>query len=146
MSSLILSIEDEPYVTEVIEQTLTFGGFEVVSVGDAERAIKFLQERTPDLILLDLMLPDIDGYSFCEVVRLTSKNRKIPIMIVSGCLSEEAEALGLKMGARDYLRKPFEPQELLTRVNRLLEARAKSGAPSRAKPGAAPAHHGAAQR
>jgi two-component system, OmpR family, phosphate regulon response regulator PhoB len=138
MSSLILSIEDEACVTDVIEQTLTVGGFEVVSAIDAEHAIEFMQSKTPDLILLDLMLPDIAGYSFFELVRVTSKTRNIPIMIVSGCVSDEAEALGLKMGASDYLRKPFAPEDLLARVNRVLDSRQRDGVK--------PARHGSAQR
>jgi DNA-binding response OmpR family regulator len=138
VSSLILNIEDEACVTDVIKQTLAFGGFEVVSAVDAEHAIEFMQDKTPDLILLDLMLPDIDGYSFLELVRVTSKTRNIPILIVSGCVSDEAESLGLKMGASDYLRKPFTPEDLLARVNRVLDSRHMNGVKS--------ARHGPAQR
>lgn len=122
MPPLILSIEDEAYVTEVIEQTLSYAGYEVVSAATAEAAIGILQVKKPDLILLDLMLPDINGFSFFDLVLETGGPQHIPIMIVSGCVSEDAERLGFELGASDYLRKPFAPEELIERVNKVMRS------------------------
>jgi len=87
-------------------------------------AIHAVRESRPDIILLDLMLPDLDGFGVCEILRRDPATATIPIVIVSAWSSPDSRHLGLELGALDYLTKPFSPHELVERVNRLVHARA----------------------
>ncbi len=120
MSPLILCIEDEESVSDVIRQSLNLAGYEVMTAACAEDAIAALHTHRPDLILLDLLLPDINGYSLLEYLKESGGPADIPILIVSGCVSPEAVELGFERGAVGYLRKPFRPHHLIQHVNRIL--------------------------
>ena len=86
-------------------------------------ALHAIRTNRPDLVLLDLMLPDLDGFGVCEILRRDAKTATIPIVIVSAWASPDSRNLGLELGALDYITKPFSPAELVARVNRLLQAR-----------------------
>jgi two-component system alkaline phosphatase synthesis response regulator PhoP len=114
----ILLVEDEENLQEALKLNLELEGYEVTSSYDGAHAIKAFQQEYFDLIILDVMLPELDGISVCETIRLT--NTDIPILILSAKNSSADRVLGLKKGADDYLTKPFNLEELLLRVNKLL--------------------------
>lgn len=114
----ILLVEDEENLQEALKLNLELEGYEVTSSYDGAHAVKAFQGEHFDLIILDVMLPEMDGISVCETIRLT--NPSIPILILSAKNSSADRVLGLKKGADDYLTKPFNLEELLLRVNKLL--------------------------
>ncbi len=103
---------------------LVRAGHEVATAANGWEAIHCVRTNRPDIILLDLMLPDLDGFGVCEILRRDPATATIPIVIVSAWSSTDSRNLGLELGALDYLTKPFSPQELVERVNRLIHARA----------------------
>ncbi len=121
----ILLVDDEPIVTEVIEKYLRREGFSVTTVRDGQAALAAVGSDPPDLIVLDLMLPRIDGLEVCRQVRATSR---VPIVILSAKDEESDKILGLGLGADDYVAKPFSPRELVARIQAVLR-RARSATP-----------------
>jgi DNA-binding response OmpR family regulator len=126
MPKLILCVEDEHLSAEAVRRTLNYAGYEVQTEGTAAAALSALQARRPDLILLDLLLPDVNGYSFIDLLRDHDDFDQIPIVIVSGCASPEAQSLGRELGARAYLIKPFTAQELIECVHGVFGTKPKS--------------------
>jgi DNA-binding response OmpR family regulator len=120
----ILAVDDEPELTELMHHHLVRAGHEVTTAANGWEAIHAIRTRRPDIILLDLMLPDLDGFGVCEILRRDPATATIPIIIVSAWASNDSRHLGLELGALDYITKPFSPAELVARVNRLLHARA----------------------
>lgn len=120
----ILAVDDEPELTDLMQYHLVRAGHEVTTAANGWEAIHCVRASRPDIILLDLMLPDLDGFGVCEILRRDPQTAMIPIVIVSAWSSPDSRNLGLELGALDYLTKPFSPQELVERVNRLLHARA----------------------
>src|SRR6476660_6480728 len=114
----ILLVEDEENLQEALKLNLELEGYEVTSSYDGADALKMVRQEHFDLIILDVMLPEIDGITVCETIRLT--NQTIPILILSAKNSSADRVLGLKKGADDYLTKPFNLEELLLRVNNLI--------------------------
>lgn len=120
----ILAVDDEPDLTDLILYHLMRTGHEVTTAANGWEAIHAARTNRPDIILLDLMLPDLDGFGVCEILRRDPATATIPIIIVSAWASSDSRNLGLELGALDYITKPFSPQELVERVNCLLHARA----------------------
>jgi two-component system alkaline phosphatase synthesis response regulator PhoP len=114
----ILLVEDEENLQEALKLNLEMEGYEVTSSYDGEQALRQFQQEHFDLIILDVMLPELDGISVCETIRLS--NDEVPILILSARNSSSDRVLGLKKGADDYLTKPFNLEELLLRVNKLI--------------------------
>lgn len=114
----ILLVEDEENLQEALKLNLELEGYEVTSSYDGAEALRQFQQEHFDLIILDVMLPELDGISVCETIRLT--NTEVPILILSAKNSSADRVLGLKKGADDYLTKPFNLEELLLRVNKLI--------------------------
>lgn len=125
----ILLVEDEENLQEALKLNLELENYEVTSAYDGNEALKMIQQEHFDLIILDVMIPEVDGITVCETIRL--QNNNIPILILSAKNSSADRVLGLKKGADDYLTKPFNLEELLLRVSKLLE---KSEQLSQAKP------------
>lgn len=115
----ILLVEDEENLHEALKLNLELEGYEVTGSYDGAHALKVVQQEYFDLIILDVMLPEIDGITVCETIRLN--NQMIPILILSAKNSSADRVLGLKKGADDYLTKPFNLEELLLRVNKLIK-------------------------
>lgn len=115
----ILLVEDEEHLRETLKLNLELEGYEVTIAGDGVTALKTIQQEHFELLILDVMLPELDGISVCETIRLT--NNELPILILSAKNSSEDRVLGLKKGADDYLTKPFNLEELLLRVDKLLK-------------------------
>ncbi len=114
----ILLVEDEENLQEALKLNLELEGYEVTSSYDGISALRFVQKEHFDLIILDVMLPEMDGITVCETIRLN--NTDIPILILSAKNSSADRVIGLKKGADDYLTKPFNLEELLLRVKKLL--------------------------
>ena len=123
MISTILSIDDERDVTDLVSFHLTRAGYSVITAASGREALDTIALLHPDLIILDLMLPDIDGFSICEILRRHEKTARIPIVILSAWATNDAQHLGLELGAIDYLTKPFSPKKLVERVKHLLSLR-----------------------
>jgi len=120
----ILAVDDEPELTELMEFHLVRAGHTVTTAANGWEVLDRVKRDRPDLILLDLMLPDLDGFGVCEILRRDPLTATIPIIIVSAWASSDSRNLGLELGALDYITKPFSPAELIARVDRLLRARA----------------------
>ena len=120
MPQLILVVDDESDVVDLIGLALIEAGYEVMTAFTGRAALEKVAARRPDLILLDLMLPDIDGFGVCEILRSTATTATIPIVITSVWRSAGSRRLGKELGAFDYLAKPFHPDELIDRVQRTL--------------------------
>jgi DNA-binding response OmpR family regulator len=120
----ILAIDDESDLTELIAYHLGRDGYEVETAANGWEAIDRVTKNRPDLILLDLMLPDLDGFGFCEILRRNPATATIPIIIISAWASQDSRLLGLELGALDYITKPFSPHVLVERVNRFITQRA----------------------
>lgn len=113
----ILVVEDEPQVAEVVGRYLERDGHEVEIVGDGAAALHAFEERTPDLVVLDLMIPTPDGYEVCERIRRESD---VAIIMLTARSTESDRLVGLDLGADDYVTKPFSPRELAARVRTVL--------------------------
>lgn len=120
----ILAVDDESELTELIRFHLVRAGYDVATSANGWEAIASVKKRRPDIILLDLMLPDLDGFGVCEILRRDPLTATIPIIIISAWASNDSRNLGLELGALDYITKPFSPQDLVQRVNQLMQARA----------------------
>jgi len=117
----ILVIDDEPGVLELVKYNLEEAGFGVDTASDGVEGLKKAQDSLPDLILLDLMLPGIDGLDICRILRANPKTAGIPIIMLTAKASEIDRVVGLEIGADDYVTKPFSPRELLLRIKKRLE-------------------------
>ena len=113
-------VEDEAHIRDLIELHLGLEGFEIDAVGDGRDAVARAAERPFDLIILDLMLPGIDGLAVCRAVRRDGPNQDVPILMLTARREESDKVLGLESGADDYLAKPFGIRELVARARALL--------------------------
>jgi DNA-binding response OmpR family regulator len=129
----ILVIEDEPSIAEVVGLYLRRGGFQVNTLADGRAAIEQMTRQMPDLVILDIMLPGVDGFG---VMRWLRDRSDVPIILLTSRRAESDRIAGLEMGADDYVIKPFSPQELVSRVRAVLR-RVRGSAP--AAPDANPA-------
>ncbi len=119
----ILLVEDEENLHEALKMNLELEGYEVTSAFDGATALKILQGEYFDLLILDVMLPEVDGINVTETVRIN--NNDVPILILSAKSSSADRVLGLKKGADDYLTKPFNLEELLLRIQKLIDKNKK---------------------
>lgn len=115
--STILVVEDEESVRELVRMYLENEGFRVETASDGEEALNKVKANTPDLIILDIMLPKFDGWTVCREVKKTSN---VPIIMLSARTEEFDRVLGLELGADDYIPKPFSPREMVARVRAVL--------------------------
>ena len=122
----IVVVEDEADIREVLIYNLEREGYQVFGEADGIKGLKMIQKMIPDLVLLDLMLPGLDGLQICNHLKDNSTTHQIPIVMVSARSSESDIVLGLELGADDYVTKPFSPRELLARVRAVLRRRTNS--------------------
>lgn len=128
--SKVLIVDDEQDVTELLEFNLRSAGYDVISADDGATALKKAREALPDLIVLDVMLPEMDGTEVCKQLRRDPSTARIPIIMLTAKASEIDRVLGLELGADDYVTKPFSPRELVLRVRGLLRRGAVAEEPS----------------
>ena len=114
-------VDDEPDVLDLVTYNLGLAGFQTETAADGAEALRKARSVTPDLILLDLMLPEMDGLEVCKLLRRDTKTSAIPIIMLTARASEIDRIVGLELGATDYVPKPFSPRELVLRVKRRLE-------------------------
>ena len=130
----LLMIEDDLRLAQMVSEYLTQSGMAVTHAGDGAGGMAALQDRTPDLVILDLMLPDTDGLEVCRRIRaLPGPLAKVPVLMLTAKGDPMDRIIGLEIGADDYLPKPFEPRELLARIRAVLRRRG-DGAPTSAAP------------
>lgn len=116
----VLVVDDEPDTLELIGFNLKSAGYEVVTASDGAEALRKARSTAPDLVILDLMLPEIDGLHVCKLLQGDPATARIPILMLTAKAAEVDRILGLELGARDYVTKPFSPRELLLRIRNLL--------------------------
>jgi DNA-binding response OmpR family regulator len=117
MTHRILVVDDEPAVTDLLAYNLRKAGYEVLLAADGSEALRLARQSEPDLILLDLMIPEVDGLDVCRELRKTSN---VPIIMLTARCEEIDRVVGLELGADDYVNKPFSVRELLARVKAVL--------------------------
>jgi two-component system phosphate regulon response regulator PhoB len=124
MKPKILVVDDEPDALEVLGYKLREAGFAPVFAKDGQRALAAVRDERPALIVLDLMLPEVDGLEVCKILRRDPATASIPILMLTARAAEMDRIVGLELGADDYVTKPFSPRELVLRIKKLL-ARAR---------------------
>lgn len=112
----ILAVDDSPTILEMIKAILIAGGYEVITAADGAEALETARAEAPDLILLDVMLPKLDGYRVCRLLKFDQKYKHIPIIMLTAKTEEQSMATGIRTGANQYLTKPVEPERLLAAV------------------------------
>ena len=120
MKPKILLVDDEPDALEVLGFKLRQAGYNALLAKDGARAIALARDERPALIVLDLMLPEVDGLEVCKILRRDANTAAIPIIMLTARAAEMDRVLGLELGADDYVTKPFSPRELLLRIKKLL--------------------------
>ncbi len=118
----VLVVDDEPDAVELVKFNLKAAGYEVSTASDGDEALKKARALLPDLIVLDLMLPEVDGLEVCKILRRDQRVSAIPIIMLTAKAAEIDRVLGLELGADDYVTKPFSPRELVLRVKNLLRS------------------------
>jgi DNA-binding response OmpR family regulator len=116
----ILLVEDEPHMMEMLKFRLIENHYEVVTATDGYAALNQVRSSKPNLVILDLMLPKIDGYTICRLLKFNEEYRSIPVMILSARSTDEDIRRGMSMGADAYMTKPYDPPVLLDKIKELL--------------------------
>lgn len=117
MAQRILVVDDDQRLADLVRRYLEIEGYAVLVAHDGRKALELIRGRQPDLVLLDLMLPGVDGWDICRIVRAESDT---PVILVTARSTEEDTLLGLDLGADDYITKPFSPREVVARVRAVL--------------------------
>jgi len=112
----VLIVDDDPDIQKLVSYNFGQAGFEVATAGTGQKALESVQKQAPDLIILDLMLPDIDGMEVCRTLRQRDNSRRIPIIMLTARGEEIDRVIGFELGADDYVSKPFSQRELILRV------------------------------
>jgi len=120
MSATVLIVDDEKDLVDLVRYHLEKDGLKCLDARDGETALQLARERTPDLIVLDLMLPGVDGLEVCRKLRKDAKTASVAIIMLTAKAEEVDRIVGLEMGADDYMVKPFSPRELVARVKAVL--------------------------
>ncbi|MEI8350130.1 MAG: response regulator [Candidatus Omnitrophota bacterium] len=120
MQKRILIAEDSATILEIIKQTVEAAGYAVFEAIDGQQALDKARKEAPDLIILDLMLPKLDGYKVCRFLKFDEKYKKIPIIILTARAQESDKKLSQEVGANAYLNKPFDPEKLLAKIAEFL--------------------------
>ena len=123
MTKTVLVVDDEERLRSLLKAYLIQEGFRVVTANDGRAALFQVRQEEPDLIILDIMMPEMDGYEF---MRLNSKERDTPVILLTARMEESDKVLGLELGADDYVTKPFSPRELVARVRAVLRRAGKT--------------------
>ena len=117
----ILVVDDEADMVFAVKMQLEAEGFEVLSAQDGQEALEKARQEKPDLIILDLMLPKIDGYKVCRMLKFDEKYKGIPVILFTARVREADEKIGYEVGADAYLTKPFEPKVLSKKIRELMQ-------------------------
>lgn len=123
MANTIMVVDDEKRLVSLLEAYLSQEGFHVIKASDGREALFMARQEKPDLIVLDIMMPEMDGYEF---MRLHRKERNTPIILLTARVDKDDKVIGLELGADDYVTKPFRPRELLARIRAVLRRRGET--------------------
>jgi len=129
MKTRILIVEDDPDIAQLVARYLEKAGFQTELAGNGREALQSIAARLPDLMVLDLMLPQVDGIEICRSVRASTATAALPIIMLTARADESERIVGLELGADDYLAKPFSPGELVARVRALLRRSSRTAGP-----------------
>ena len=127
MNEKILVVEDDPSALRLIQYTLQYEGYQVLTATNGLAGLKKAQSEEPDLVILDVMLPGMDGFEICHRLRGDPQTAGLPILMLSAKAQEVDKITGLKVGADDYVSKPADTAEIVRRVERLLAQKAAAG-------------------
>ena len=116
----ILVVDDEIYIVHILDFSLGMEGYEVVTALDGEQAVEKARAEKPDLIVLDIMMPKLDGYETCKILKGDADTRDIPVILLSAKGRNVDQKIGFEVGADDYITKPFSPRKLVERINAIL--------------------------
>jgi phosphate regulon transcriptional regulator PhoB len=116
MSKIILVVDDEKDIVELVAFNLAREGYQITKAYDGDQALRYIRENQPDLVILDLMLPGIDGIEICRYIRKNTLTEKLPVIMLTAKSEAIDRVIGLEIGADDYITKPFNVRELLARV------------------------------
>jgi two-component system alkaline phosphatase synthesis response regulator PhoP len=116
----ILVVDDEIYIVHILDFSLGMEGYEVVTALDGEQALEKMKAEQPDLIVLDIMMPKLDGYEVCKTIKGNPDTAHIPVILLSAKGRNVDQKMGFDVGADDYITKPFSPRKLVERINQLL--------------------------
>ena len=120
MKKVVLVVDDEPMIVSIIEELLRLSGLDAFSAADADEAEQAIKRHRPDLILLDVMMPRITGFVFCQKLKSMPEYRDIPVIFLTVMNKPEDIEKGKQLGAVDYIPKPFDPKDLIERIKRQL--------------------------
>lgn len=120
----VLVVEDEPIILRLLQVNLRLQGFEVVACSNGEDALRRAEERPPDVVVLDIVLPGIDGFEVCRRLRASAATADVPVLMVTAQAQAEDRERGYALGVHGYVTKPFEPAELVVLVRQALAGRA----------------------
>ena len=118
----ILVVDDEIYIVHILDFSLGMEGYEVLTALDGEQALEKARAEKPDLVVLDIMMPKLDGYETCRLIKSDPKTKNIPVILLTAKGREVDQKLGREVGASDYITKPFSPSKLIERVQAILGA------------------------
>ena len=116
----ILVVDDEIYIVHILDFSLGMEGYEVVTALDGEQALEKARSEKPDLIVLDIMMPKLDGYETCKRLKADPETKDVPIILLSAKGRNVDQKVGFEVGADDYITKPFSPRKLVERINAIL--------------------------
>ncbi len=116
----ILVVDDEIYIVHILDFSLGMEGYEVITALDGEAALEKVKIEKPDLIVLDIMMPKLDGYEVCKTIKANADTQNIPVILLSAKGRNADQKMGFDVGADDYITKPFSPRKLVERINQLL--------------------------
>ncbi|MDD3643230.1 MAG: response regulator [Candidatus Krumholzibacteria bacterium] len=116
----ILVVDDEVNITQILEFSIGAEGYEVITASNGEEAIDKARREQPDLIILDIMMPRIDGYEACRILKSNPLTKSIPVVLLTAKGRDIDKRLGYEVGATDYIIKPFSPSKLIDRIHELL--------------------------
>ena len=116
----ILVVDDEIYIVHILDFSLGMEGYEVITALDGEQALEKARAEKPDLIVLDIMMPKLDGYETCRMLKGDDITREIPVILLSAKGRNVDQKIGFEVGADDYITKPFSPRKLVERINAIL--------------------------
>ena len=116
----ILVVDDEIYIVHILDFSLGMEGYEVVTALDGEQALEKARSEKPDLIVLDIMMPKLDGYETCKMLKADPETKDVPVILLSAKGRNVDQKVGFEVGADDYITKPFSPRKLVERINAIL--------------------------
>ncbi|MBC8366589.1 response regulator [bacterium] len=116
----VLVVDDEVYILHILDFSLGAEGFDVITAADGEQALARARSERPDLIVMDIMMPRLDGYETCKRLKSDPATKDIPVLLLTARGREEDRKRGMEAGANDYMTKPFSPNKLIGRVSEML--------------------------